>query len=247
SSSSSSSSSLPFPDSVQFDLLSPHMDMGYPGELLVSVTFALSDDLSLQISYRAVSDRDTVVNLTHHGYFNLSGHSSPLPAVADHSLSIAADHITPVNDSLIPTGQLLHVAGTPFDFRNPTLIAERIDADHPQIVFGKGYDHNYVLSGLPPHDGTGPVHAATLTSLTTGIAMACLTTEPGLQLYTANFIDHLPGKGGHVYTKRSGICLESQHFPDSPNHPEFPSTLLPAGREFRSVTRYVFSIPSSND
>ena len=238
------------PTQARFQLHSPHLDMGYPGALDVTVTFTLLPR-GLEISYSAVSDRETVVNLTHHGYFNLSGQypdslsTSPAgssfdPVLADHDLLIFADAITRLDANQIPTGEMMPVAGSPFDFRTPRCIAERIGEDHPQLNLGQGYDHNFVLRRGPSAEET-LAHAATLSSRTSGLAMECWTTEPGLQVYTSNFLPQLQGKRGCVYGRRHGICLESQHFPDSPNHTDFPSTLLYPHQTYVSKTQYLFS------
>jgi aldose 1-epimerase len=192
----------------------------------------LTDD-ALLINYEATSDMETIINLTHHSYFNLSGHDSRRPAVDDHTLVVNADAITAINDQLIPTGEFMPVTDTPFDFGTPRLVGDRIEEDHSQLHFGHGYDHNFVLrqNGAP---------AAVLHSNSSGLTMACHTTEPGLQLYTGNFLAGVPGKQGACYGRRAGICLETQHFPDAPNHHHFPSTILAPDETFRSETRYTF-------
>lgn len=212
-------------------LMSPDGDMGYPGTLTLSLKVSL-DDRAVSLHYTATSDKDTVVNFTNHAYFNLNGYNGG--NVLDTVLRINADTITPVNDVLIPTGDYLSVDGTPFDFREPKPIGRDISADHPQITVGGGYDHNFVLNG------SGYREAVVAYTPKTGITMTCLTDQPGVQLYTANFLSTDFGKGGGM-TKHQGFCLETQHFPDSPNHPHFPTTALRAGDVFESRTTYRFS------
>lgn len=207
---------------------------GYPGTLTSRVTYTLTDNNELKIDYLATTDKDTVLNLTNHSYFNLAGDGQ----VLDHEISIAADRFTPVDAGLIPTGELKSVEGTPFDFRKSTPIGARINAKDEQITRGKGYDHNFVVNG---EMGTLR-QAARVKEGKTGRVMEVLTTEPGVQFYTGNFLDgSLTGKGGKVYGHRTGFCLETQHFPDSPNQPKFPSTVLKPGSEYRSTTVYRFS------
>jgi len=218
--------------------VSPDGDQGYPGELTVRVTYALTVDGDLRIDYEATTDAPTVVNLTHHGYWNLAGHGAG--DILDHELTVHADHITPVDESLIPTGELRPVEGTPFDFREARAIGTRIETDDEQMEFGGGYDHNFVLSGW---DDDGVLRmAAVLRDPVSERKMEVLTTEPGLQFYSGNFLDGSDiGKGGVVYEHRAGLCLETQHFPDSPNQPGFPSTVLRPGETYRSTTVYRFS------
>lgn len=210
---------------------------GYPGNLDVTVTYALDDVNALEIGYLATADRPTVVNLTHHGYFNLDG--AGRGEVLDHLLAVDAGRFTPVGAGLIPTGELRAVRGTPMDFGQPTAIGARIESRDEQLALAGGYDHNFVLD----RTGDGPARAASLFSPASGRAMEVLTTEPGLQVYSGNFLDGtVAGKGGRVYGRRSAVCLEAQHFPDSPNQPGFPSTVLRPGETYRATTRYRFSV-----
>ncbi len=215
---------------------SPDGEEGYPGTLTATVTYSLTEDNALQIDYEATTDKPTVVNLTNHAYFNLrDAGASP---ILDHQMMINADAFTPVDEGLIPTGEIRPVDGTPFDFREPTAIGARIDADNEQIRFGGGYDHNFVLN----RTSEGLALAARVYNSTTGREMEVLTTEPGVQFYTGNFLDGtITGKGGVTYQRRSGFCLETQHFPDSPNKPEFPTTVLRPGETYRTTTLYRFS------
>jgi aldose 1-epimerase len=222
---------------VVFTYASPNGDQGYPGTLLARVTYTLNDRDEFAVDYSATTDQPTPVNLTQHTYFNLTGDARR--DVLDHMLRIGADRYTPVDSTLIPTGLLAPVEGTPFDFRMPTAIGARIAADDPQLRNGHGYDLNFVLNG----DGTGLEHAARVVDPLTGRTLDVSTTEPGMQLYSGNVLDGtITGKGGRVYRRHCGFCLETQHFPDSPNHPSFPSTILRPGREYRSRTIFAFGV-----
>jgi aldose 1-epimerase len=222
--------------SVVFTRTSPDGEEGYPGTLQARVTYTLTDRNELVVDYQAKTDKATPVNLTQHSYFNLAGAGSG--DILGHELLINADRYTPVDATLIPTGELASVAGTPFDFRKATPIGARIGEDHPQLKNGKGYDHNWVLN----RTGVGLQLAARLTDPSSGRTLEIRTTEPGLQFYSGNFLDGtITGKGGHKYAFRSGLCLETQHFPDSPNHSNFPSTILRPGQSYDSKTVFAFS------
>ncbi len=230
---------------IRYTYVSPDGEQGYPGTLSVSVTYCLTDDNDVRVSYEATTTEVTPVNLTQHSYFNLAGHDAG--DVLDHRLTLHADHYTPVDSSLIPTGDIREVAGTPFDFRRPTPVGARIDADHPQLERAGGYDHNIVLDGgNPPSDGLAL--AAEVVDPASGRQMTVRTTEPGLQFYTGNFLtETLGGKDGAVYGPRSGFCLETQHFPDGPNQPGFPSIILRPGEAYRSQTVFSFATRPRNE
>ncbi|HET7230892.1 MAG TPA: aldose epimerase family protein [Longimicrobium sp.] len=221
--------------------VSPHGEQGYPGRLDAEVTYTL-DSNELAVDYVARTDRPTPVCLTQHTYFNLA--ADPSIDVLEHRLELGAARFTPVDDTLIPTGELASVEGTPFDFRAATPIGERIGADHPQLALSAGYDHNFVLDG----HGGAPVRAARVHEPGSGRVLEVWTTEPGLQFYSGNYLDgSVRGKGGRRYGHHAGFCLEPQHFPDSPNRPDFPPCILRPGERYHSRTVYRFGVDTGAD
>lgn len=219
--------------SVIFGLDSPDGDQGFPGNVHITVTYTLTEDDELQIEYRALSDADTPLNLTNHSYFNLAGHDSG--SVLSQFAAVYADSITKTDKNSLPDGAFLTVEGTPMDFRQPKRLGQDIEKNYESLHIGNGYDHNYVLNGQ------GYRKVAELFCQETGIRMAVSTDLPGLQLYTANYLDHEPGKGGAVYHRRSAVCFETQFYPDAVNRADFPGGVIRAGEPFISRTGYRFS------
>lgn len=221
---------------IDFEYVSIDGDAGYPGTLTIKMSYELTSDNAIDISYSATTDKTTVLNLTNHSYFNLSGEGSSTNA--DHVVKINANYITAVDSTLIPTGELMPVEGTPFNFTSSATIAEKLVDDHPQLSLGGGFDHNYVVNIKGDLNTAAEVY-----SPTTGIKMEVITDQPGIQFYGGNFLDgSLVGKSGKPYQYRSAFCLETQCFPDSPNNPSFPSTQLKPGKEYRHTCIYKFSV-----
>jgi aldose 1-epimerase len=223
---------------VEMTLVSPDGDENYPGTVTIKVSYELSEENAVTLRYEATTDAPTVINPTSHAYFNLHGTADK--SILSHVMMLNADAFTPTDEGLIPTGEIRPVEGTPLDFRTPTAIGERIDADYEPLVYGKGYDHNWVLNTT--RTGTDAPLAAEVYEPATGIVMKVYTDQPGIQFYSGNFMDGSDkGKYGEVHNFRTGIALETQHFPDSPNHPEFPSTELRPGETYTQNTVYEFS------
>lgn len=228
---------------LEFSRISVDGEEGYPGNLKVSVTYTLTEKNDLEISYTATTDKTTVVNLTHHSYFNLHGDNGG--SINDHILMINADSITPIDQNSIPTGAVDLVEGTPFDFRTAKAIGQDIDTDSIQLKYGSGYDHNFVLNKAPTNE-KGLTLAARVIEPRSGRVMEVFTDEPGMQFYSGNFIDgSTVGKSGKAYHYRGAFCLETQHFPDAPNQPNFPSTILHPGEIYHSNCVYSFRINAS--
>ena len=224
-------------NTIQLSLHSPDGDMGYPGALDVKVEYVLTDENELEVGYRAVTDAPTVLNLTQHTYFNLLGEGKG--NILDHELMMKADHFIPIDERSIPTGEIAPVKGTPMDFTSPAKIGSRLNEDFEQLVVGNGYDHCWVIN----KEKEGLELCATVYCEETGRVMEVLTTEPGVQLYIGNFLNGSQvGKSGVAYEKRTGLCLETQHYPDSPNQPDFPNTVLRPGEEYYTKTVFKFSV-----
>jgi aldose 1-epimerase len=224
---------------LKMKYVSPDREAGFPGTLTVEMTYTLTDDNEFKIDYLAKTDKPTVVNLTHHSFFNLNGQGEG--NVHNHQLQLNADHYTPVNEVLIPLWEIAPVEGTPMDFREPHLIGERVDDDFVQLKVGGGYDHNWVIN--PGNGSDEPTWAATVLVPENGRKMDVYTTQPGVQVYTGNFMNgSSKSKEGKTYGKRSAICLETQHFPDSPNQPNFPSAVLNPGETYEHSCTYAFSV-----
>lgn len=220
---------------ITFILHSPDKDQGYPGALDMHVTYSLDDDNMLTIHYEAVPDQDTIINMTNHSYFNLNGHDGG--TILEHKLTLDADTFTPADEWSIPTGEIRSVEGTPMDFRSGRMLGEMIDADYEPLRFGGGYDHNWVLKNEGRFD-----KVAEVTSEESGITMEVYTDLPGVQIYTANFLDQEPGKDGASYEKRSAVCLETQYYPDAVHHDNFPQPLCRKGEKYDTRTAYRFRV-----
>jgi aldose 1-epimerase len=225
--------------SVELQYTSEDGEEGFPGKLVVSMIYALTDDNEFVITYKAAADKTTIVNLTNHGFFNLAGISDPTPTVENNILTINADFFVPINEVSIPTGEILKVEGTPMDFRGPEPVGKRINGNYEQLVFGTGYDHCYVLNKSYPGELS---FAARCVEPVSGRSLEVFTTEPGVQLYTGNWLNGFSGSHGATFPARSAICFEAQHFPDTPNKPYFPSAKLDPEEEYSQTTIYKFGL-----
>jgi aldose 1-epimerase len=225
--------------SVVLNYVSAYGEEGFKGELKTTVVYTFNDDNELVIDYLATTNKKTIVCLTNHAFFALAGIANPTPSVENIELQINADFYLPIDNTSIPTGEILKVEGTPFDFRTPKVIGKDIEADNEQLKNGSGYDHNYVLNKKEPGELS---FAAKLLEPVSGRTMEVYTTEPGLQLYTGNFLNGITGQHGATFPRRSGICLEAQHFPDSPNRPYFPPVTLEPGQQYKQKTIYKFGV-----
>ena len=219
--------------------VSPYGEEGFSGELKVTVVYTFTNDNELVIDYMATTNKQTIINLTNHGYFSLAGIADPTPTIDNLICEINADYYLPIDETSIPTGEIRFVKGTPFDFRTPKTIGQDIDADNEQIKNGAGYDHCYVLNKKEESELS---FAARIKEPISGRTMEVYTTEPGVQLYTDNWADGYKGQHGATFPRRSAICFEAQHFPDSPNHPYFPSVVLKPGEQYKQKTIYRFGI-----
>lgn len=227
----------PGASSIQLRYTSPHLEEGFPGQLELEVTYTLDDNDQWIVEYKAVSDKTTLVNLTQHTYFNLSG--NPAKGIGNHEMKIMGQYYLPVNAQQVPTGELAALQDTVFDFTEMKRIADDIEQEDEQLTLSKGYDHSFVLE----REHTPALkHAAVVTESSTGCRLDVYTTEPAVHFYSGNFLNNVKGKNGITYNQRAGFCLETQHFPDAPNNPHFPSTILPAGKVFTSKTIFKFSI-----
>lgn len=226
-------------NTLVLNYVSPYLEEGFTGEVKVTVVYTFTDENEFTIGYMATTNKKTIVNLTHHGFFSLQGIGNPTTEITDQLCEINADFFIPIDETSIPTGEILKVEGTPFDFRTPKLVGQDIDADDEQIRNGAGYDHCFVLNKKEEMKLT---FAARLIDPKSGRTMEVLTTEPGMQVYTNNWGDGLPGPGGTTFPRRSSICFECQHFPDSPNHPYFPSVVLRPGEQYKQKTVYKFGV-----